>query len=92
MGKYTKRKADAVLPAAAEIEARSDHVVLIVPVVPEVKASRLSTVGIRFISPDHLLAVFFELLQKAAQVWPDHPIIKYYRETMAQQPPNHTVH
>ena len=52
-------------------EAKEDHVVAIFDI-------NGSTLGIHFTSPEHLLEFFYELIEKAAIVWPGNEWIQEY--------------
>jgi len=53
-------------------EAHEDHIVAILPLPGG------STAGIRFTSPKALMDFFTQLMMKAAEVWPDDPIIREF--------------
>jgi hypothetical protein len=69
-----ERRADATLITAPKFEAKEDHVVAVLPI------EGFGSFGLRFESPEHLLEFFTQLVECAAEVWPDHPIIKMYQE------------
>lgn len=68
---YPNRKA-VCIPATCEIQAKQDYIVMVVPI-------GAGTIGIRFISPEHLLTTFGELLQAAEKVWPNNEWVKEYK-------------
>jgi len=37
-----------------------------------------STIGLKFLSPDHLLGFFTELMENAVIAWPEDELIKFY--------------
>lgn len=76
--KFPNRK-PVVVPLTPEIQARQDHVVVVFPLDATLlqPGSRM-TVGIRFISPEHLLTTFEELMNAAVEVWPDNAWIQEY--------------
>jgi hypothetical protein len=67
----TRQRHPVVIPQTIEVEAKPDYVVAII---------RLgnSTIGLRFISPEHLIKFFVSLMEKAILIWPDDPYIKEY--------------
>jgi hypothetical protein len=67
-----ERRADLMGVLPARVEAKEDHVVLIVNIPPN------STIGLRFYSPEHLLETFEKLLDAAAEIWPDNEFIRMY--------------
>lgn len=40
----------------------------------------MKSFSLSFLNPEHLLRFFHPILKKAAELWPDDPYIKYYRE------------
>lgn len=73
-----RRMADEVHIVPAEVLAGNGYVVLVLPFRP-IEDKMPDTVGLRFTSPEHMLAVFTEIIEKAAEVWPDNKWIKEYR-------------
>lgn len=68
------RRLSAYLEAKPEFRAEKNHIVAVFPI------GKDSTIGIRFESPEQLMAFFVEMMDKAALVWPNHEIIKEYQD------------
>jgi hypothetical protein len=78
MKKYRDRK-PVVIPMGIEIQANQDHVVMIFPFdSSSIPTGKKGTIGIRFVSPEHLLETFNRLIEAACKVWPDNEWIKEY--------------
>lgn len=69
-----ERRADAVIESAVRFEAKEDHVVAVLPV------EGFGTIGVRFVNPEHMMEFCTGLIEAASEIWPDHPIIKMYKE------------
>lgn len=68
-----KRKRNpVVITQNIEIQAKSDHIVAIIWL------GENASIGLRFLSPEHLLEFFSKLMEKAVQVWPDNEWIQEY--------------
>ena len=50
--------------------AYKDHIVAVVPI------GNRGTVGLRFVSVEHILTFCTMLIEKAALTWPEHELIK----------------
>jgi len=57
-----------------KFEAHKTHIVAIFQV------ANNKTLGIRFVSPEHLLEFAMKLMDMAAITWPDHPFMQQYKE------------
>lgn len=68
------RPLSAYLESVPTFRAEKNHIVAVFPIGPD------STIGIRFESPEQLMTFFVEMMEKATQVWPNHPVIKDYLE------------
>jgi hypothetical protein len=59
-------------------EAHADHVKAIID------TSHIGigpqSIGMIFVSPEHMLEVFGSMMEKACDVWPDHPLVLEYLE------------
>ena len=71
MTKYKDRK-PVVIQQSVEIQANIDHVVMILP-------APGGTIGVRFVSPEHLLTTFEALMEAAIKVWPDNEWVREYQ-------------
>lgn len=69
-----ERRADVVIYTPPKFEAKEDHVVAILPI------KDFGTIGVRFESVEQLLEFSAKLMDCAAEVWPDHPLINMYQE------------
>lgn len=74
------RNAELVGISPMTFQAHDDYVLGIL----DLKSANLeaipATIGLRFLSPEHLLSVFGEMMEQAAMVWPNHPLILSYLE------------
>jgi hypothetical protein len=61
-------------------QAMSDHIVAVVDLGYVPALGKSMTVGIRFVSPQHLLTFMSDAMEEAAKVWPDDPWVKSYKE------------
>ena len=61
-----------VMSQELEILAMKDHVVAIIKI-------NNSSIGLRFVSPEHLLLFFNQLMEQAIKVWPDNEWILEYQ-------------
>ena len=67
-----KRKRNpVVIPQSVEIKAMSDHIVAVIWLGD-------SSIGLRFLSPEHLLEFFQDLMKAACKVWPENEWIQEY--------------
>jgi hypothetical protein len=72
-----------LMDLTVKVLAKKDHVVLVIPIgeLPlRVDGRRPDTVGLRFMSVEHMLTIFHHIAEKAAEVWPDDPYIQIYLE------------
>lgn len=69
-----ERRASFAGVLETRVEAKEDHVVLVIEIPPA------STLGIRFVSPEHLMQVFLQLMEAASEIWPDNPLVQEYLE------------
>lgn len=70
--------------------AEEDHVVALMAFGYVEKLGKNMTVGIRFISPKHMLEFFNKLMEQAVKVWPDDPYIQdYIQEYLSDEDEKH---
>ena len=68
-----KGRLPEVVESEPVFEAHKNYVVAIMPLPGG------STVGVRFTSPTHMMRFFVLMLETAAKVWPNDPIIQDYQ-------------
>lgn len=78
MRKHKKRVADQTLLSLVTFETHPDQLKAIIDT--RHAKQKPDTLGLTFVSPEHVLDFMLALLEHAALVWPDHPLIKMYRE------------
>lgn len=66
------RQADFAGAMRTTFEAMQDHVVAVIHIGPN------QTIGLRFLSPEHIAHFASELIEKATEVWPENELIQYY--------------
>jgi hypothetical protein len=58
--------------------AKKDHIVAVMNLGHIDKIGGEMTVGIRFVSPEHMLEFFSKMMEQAVKVWPDNPWVQEY--------------
>jgi len=74
MSKSKPRLVVEVAHLPVTFHALSHHIVAVLQIGED------QTIGLRFESVEHLLTFCTELIEKAAVTWPDHPLIREYKE------------
>lgn len=78
--RYPDRK-PVVVPLSVDIQANRDHIVMVIPFdAGLIPPGFHGTIGLRFLSVEHLLEVVTELMEAAKKTWPDDPWIQAYRK------------
>lgn len=77
MSKRIRNPQQTIL-SLVDFEAHEDCVKAVVDTSRSIRTP--TTIGIKFVSPEHVMDFITALMDKAAVVWPEHPVIKMYLE------------
>lgn len=72
MSRDPHKRKPVVIPMPTEVQAMPDHVVALVWI------DEQHSIGLRFVSVDHLMRFITELMDKAAVVWPSNAWVREY--------------